>query len=335
MKKSYLLWLFIGLLLLSSLVAAQDENTELSEIYESGDFTINYPEDWELIDDLTSEIGIGFSIPIAGLGGGGEGFIIQREDTRIWLNISENDGDSALEQTQAAASEFAEGIPDTQLTFSAEYLINGREVAFVDLQSMIPQRFVTMVLDEDTIFEGWVIGVPSQFVAVMPTLNEVLNTIRLADDDSDIEDLDVQYILSETHNRDGEWSFDYPRGWETEEGNSYTLMVIPNIETSIGLSASTNPIIKREELSFYAEMTRDSILEQDPTLDYEIFEIEKEAFSAIQTNFTDEESDFAYTSIVAYMEKDTIITISVIGSINEAAMLTPIIENIIASVVVD
>lgn len=333
MKKRHLLWLIVGLLLLPTIVLAQDSDTDLSEVYETNNFTISYPEDWSIVDDLTGNSGVAFSVPVAGAGGGLRGVIVQREDIRVWLTLSENDDRTALELVQDNADDFMDGLSDAEMGLSLEFLINDREVAFADVHSLFPQRYMAMIVDKDTVLEAMIIGVPTQFITVMPTLMEVLNTFRLADDDSEIEELNVEYVLPETHRRRGDWSFDYPAEWDMEDRDTFTLMTVPSIETTLGLGATHQR--DASDLEGYAGEFLDNILDQAPDLEYEVYEFETEDYVAIRTDFTDPESDFAYTSIVAYMEEDILITFTIIGTTEEIMMLLPVVEQIIETVTVD
>lgn len=329
MKKLYLLWFLVGLLLFSSLASAQDSDTELSETYESTRFSVSYPEDWET--SLENSIGIVLNAPIAGADIVIGDFIGQSEDIEIWLILAGNKGNSALEYTLEYAEESSDGLG--YIGLSLEFLINGREAAFVDLKYVAPKRFFTMILDEGTILMGWVDGFPSQFAAVMPTLNAVLNTFRLADDDSEIEELHVEYILPETYIREGEWSFDYPTGWEIEESDDTAIMVVPGIETLQALSVFC--CLFYWDLSDEADMMRDDFLGKTPEMDYERYEFERETYSGIWLDFTDPEKGIGYTSIIALTDEGIHLVVIIIGTTDDIVMLAPVVENIIATVKID
>jgi hypothetical protein len=196
---------------------------------------------------------------------------------------------------------------------------------------MVPIRQVTLTVSEDAKLTVMLSGVPSQFIEVMPTLLEVLNTVRLTGDETPVvEPADVVYMLPDTHARAEAWKFRHPADWPTEEGNSYTLLVVPGMETTIGISAIHHTAAA--DLDGWAADTLDSIVAQVGGGEHATSQLSLNDQPAVRLDFVVVEEDFGYMELFFHSGDDVLVRLSVIGTPDDIAILTPVVEQIITTV---
>jgi hypothetical protein len=327
--------LLIGIfLLLPTPANAQTDVTEidLSQTYTDETLTLNYPEDWKLVED--SVLDIIFNIPISGEGQVGEGVVMSREELVAMVSLQPGGAESALEFAQESVSDFIADADVFEAGIAVGLTINDRDAAFADVLGMLPFREVVLTVSKEAKLEVELHGVPSQFTEVMPTLFEVLNTVRLVGDETPIvEPAVVEYILADTHIRAEAWTFDHPAEWPTEEGKSFTLIVVPGLETTIGISAVTHELAA--DLDGWVEETLGRLEEQvGDSGERTTSELSLNEQPAMRLDFVLAEADFGYTELFLYAGNDTLVRLTVIGTPNDIAILNPVFEQIITTVAI-
>ncbi len=326
-------WIWIVLVVLGTLpftAVAQDDAVlpELTETYTTDTFHMNYPADWT----PGKEVSV-FSIPLAGEGAVGDGIAIQRDDLTATFTLVSGEKLTAHDLAVQVAGDSAEGIPDYRQGVLLDVTVNGREASFVDVLGLFPVRFVTLALGNDQYLQVMLVGVTEQFTAVLPTLWAVFDTVRLTEDDApQSESLVVHYTLVQDYQRKDYWDFSIPADWTTQEAETYTLLIIPGMETTIGVSLvrddnAANPHI-------WGDQVYQNVMASAPDAEYEEMDITIGDFPALQQNFSITDQNLGYTQFITYGGEDVQINVSVIGPLSEIPVLTPVIRDIIATVVI-
>ena len=321
--------IILSLVLVTTVQAQTDPS--LSETYEGARLTFQYPADWNIDANLDAENAFIIHIPIPGEGAIGEGMVMSRDDLPALISVQTDSKSSALKFAQDSAAELVGDGSVFQVGIAVELQINDRDAAYVDVLGLLPSRFAVMSLNDDAKLLVMLNGVPQQFSEAMPILFEVLSTMRLDGDDKPIaEPAEIIYALPDIHTRKDSWSFLHPADWPTEEGNSFTLMRVPGIETTIGISAYHDN--QAADLQSWAEETVNNIMAQVNTGEHTISDVSIDNHEALRLDFVIAEENFGYTEVFLYREPDIIIRLTIIGTITDIAILTPIVEQIIASV---
>ncbi len=305
-------------LLLGTVVASAQDDVEM---YETEAFTLRYPADWEVVNDAETSGAI-FSIPIEGQGSGGEDIVIEREDVRALFSLETRDDGSALGFARSMAEGMTEDT-DSRLGLALSFTINDRDAAYVDVIGMFTFRHIVIVLDEETYLQVLLTGVVEQFVEVMPTMFDVLNTVRLSGDDTPIEETVVEYDLAQTHVRKGRWSFRYPVDWSSEEGDAFTQLTVPSLQTTIATSVLRRP--NADDLEFWAQTVQDNVMGNLPeTAEASISEFELSEFEALRLTIVIPQENIRFTQLFVHPEDEVVVLLSIIGPPQEVEMLLPV-----------
>ena len=267
--------------------------------------------------------------PIAGSGGTG-GFVVDQETMSVLLSIVPNDGEPPLAQAEAMAMDMIDGMPDGQVGLSLAMLVNDMPTAYSDANNgLFIQRFLVMTLDKENQVSVMLNGVGvGQFNEAMPIVLEILNTLRLAGDDTPVGDLDVTYILQETHTRAGEWEFDYPSGWLAEEGNGFTLLTIPNVEPTFGLSII--PASAGIDIDDWADDVRQNILNNVSEAETSITELVVDGFEVRLMQAVIPGDNVGLTQLIASPdESDAIYNLSILGDVDVSLSLLDVASAVI------
>ncbi|MCB9451121.1 MAG: hypothetical protein H6672_06755 [Anaerolineaceae bacterium] len=323
--------ILLAILLLPLAVHAQNADLpELTETWTTDTFSLNYPADWMPSKELDGN----FSIPIAGEGAVGDGIALSREDLTATFSLVSREKLTAHDLALEVAQDWAASIPDYALGVVLDATINEREATFADVSGMFPVRFVVLALGNDQYLQVMLVGVPEQFTAVMPTLWAVLDSARLDGDDTlPSKELTVQYTLAQAHQRKGYWNFSIPADWTTQEADTYTLLVIPGIETTIGVSAVNDDFAA--DLHVWGDQVYQNVTASAPDVEYDEKEFMIGEYPTLQQNFRLVSEGLGFTEFIAYAGEDVQINISVIGPLPEVSMLIPVVQDIIVTVVVD
>lgn len=326
-------WIWIVLVVLGMLpftAVAQDDAVlpELTETYTTDTFQMNYPADWT----PGKEVSV-FSIPLAGEGAVGDGIAIQRDDLTATFTLVSGEKLTAHDLAVQVAGDWAEGIPNYTQGVVLDVTVNGREAAFADVLGLLPVRFVTLALGNDQYLQVMLAGVTEQFTAVLPTLWRVFDTARLTGDDApQDESLVVHYTLAQDYQREDYWDFSIPADWMTQEAETYTLLIIPGMETTIGISAVHDDNAADPHL--WGDQVLQNVMASAPDAEYEEMDIIIGDYPALQQNFSITDQNLGYTQFIAYGGEDIQINVSVIGPLSEIPVLTPVIRDIIPTVVI-
>lgn len=313
MKYSGTLILLLSLFVVMS--AQAQEAIGLSNQYEDDVFSLNYPDNWEILEeDSIDGESIVFSVS-AGEDGQSSG--LQSSITssytgaegHIVLSIVENDGDETLEWAESRADEFDDRRHDPGLVL--EFKLNGLKGAYADILGETPQRFFALRLDDEILVDVVITAETDDILALSPMLYEVLNTLRINNDDSEIDDLEFSYTLSGTHERRRDWVFGYPDSWSTEEYDYFTLLVVPNMETTLGVSFNNYPA-GTETLDEYVDYLNELFFENNGDTDYENFPYELEGIPVVLTRY-ELEGDTGYSSLSASLRNNRVTTVSIFG----------------------
>lgn len=310
MRPKILFLLLLSLLTFSTL--AQED-------FSNDTFSFAYPDDWEITEQ--SETSVLFSAPIAATGAGQTGdFSIQTEGMGIFVIVEE----TSLNALELAESEIEEIAGDGVFTAEPliELVINDRDAAMVDANSMLLSwRIITMSLDEEYVVLVIMTGVDEQFNQATPIVLDILNSVRVAGDDTPIDPLIASITLEETHTRpDGNMAFDYPAGWEVTEEETYTLLIIPDNDVTIGLSSTAYPEdvpVDEAELSSIVAEFIDVVTNQYPSFDViddgTVLTLNEDQL-AVSALLVDPEDGFAYGYIVFSFGENNLGRVTIIGS---------------------
>ncbi len=324
------LWLVcICLLCLLLPLQAQDE-IDLTETYATDVFSIQYPADWEINAEMANETSVLLTAPIAGRSSNNSDIIVNLQSMTVLVSVVPNEGDSPFSQVEAMAMNFVDEVPDTQQGLSLAMLVNDMPTAHSDASNiLLSQRFIVMSVDKETQADVLMNGAGlSQFNEAMPIVLGMLNTLRLAGDDTPIEALDVEYILQETHTRAGEWEFDYPSGWIVEENDAFTLLAIPNVEPTFGLSIIPAPV--GIAIDDWADEVRQNILNNVSEAETSITELTVEGFDVRLMQAVISEENFGLTQLIASPDdSEALFNLSIIGDVDVSLSLLDIASAVI------
>lgn len=328
MMKRWIGLLIVILGLLPFTAAAQDAALpELTETFTTDTYSFKYPADWT----PSAEHQGNFSIPIAGEGAVGDGIAISRDDLTATFTLLNQEGTTAHDLAASAAQDWAKNVPDYTTGLTLDLTINEREATFVDVNGIFPLRFVAASLGHDRYLQLMLVGVSEQFTAAMPVLWAVFDTARLKGDDTPLADtLEVHYTLTQNHQRKNGWDFSIPADWQTQEAESYTLLVIPGMETTIGISAIHD--LDAADPHVWASQVHDNVMEAAPGAESEALDLTIGEYPAFQENFRIVSDNLGYTQFVAYAGEDIQISVSVIGPLAELPALLPVVLDIIPTV---
>jgi|GEM_PF-6938526 len=315
MNRLGILMLLLGLVVMP--VAQAQDVTELPEQYEDDIFSLNYPDNWEIIEDDSIE-----GESIAFMVSANEGS--SNAETQIVLSIIENDDDDPLERARDIPFDDRDNVVGLEL----EFKLNGLAGAYVDVIGDTTQRLFVLRVDDETLVDVVISGDTDDILALSATVYAVLNTLRL--DDSEIDDLKFSYILSETHERRRDWSFKYPDGWSTDDYDNFTLLIIPGMETTLGVSYNAFPA-GTETLGEYVDYLNDLFIESSGDIDYEDFPYEFEGIPAVLTRY-DLQGDTSYLSLSANPREGRVTTISIFGPEEETEYFIAVAEAIILTI---
>jgi hypothetical protein len=171
-----------------------------------------------------------------------------------------------------------------------------------------------------------------QVAAARPLALDLMNSVRLTADDRPIEPLDIVYELPEEHVRRGEWRFNFPAGWFTEEQSSYTLLVPPGLQTTLGLSTPHWPSeAEAADIDRIMGSQMESVLDALPDSDYELIEIDLNGVRALRLDINDEAENFGYSMVMAHSEGTWIHNLTFVGTPGEIALLEGLIPDLLLS----
>lgn len=314
------LGIIILLLSLFVMMSAQaQEDIDLPNQYEDDVFSLNYPSNWEILEeDSVDGESIVFSVTSS----------YTSAEGRIVLSIVENDGDETLEWAENRADEFDDRRHDLGLVL--EFKLNGLKGAYADILGETPQRFFALRLDDELLVDIVITAETDDILALSPTLYEVLNTLRINNDDSEIDDLEFNYILPETHERQHNWVFGYPDGWSAEDYDYFTLLIVPNMETTLGVSFNNYPA-GTETLDEYVDYLNDLLIENNGDLDYENSPYEFEGIPFVLTRY-ELDGVFGYASLSASPRNNRVTTVSISGLTEEIEYFVALAEAIILTI---
>ena len=318
-------------LLAPALVTAQAEIDAPQMVsYESDEFTLQYPDSWEVDTVAESTDGLVFHIPIAGEGSVGDGIVLQREDLRAMVGVQAGGKESAYDFALNLVAGLASGEGGFKAGMALAFRVGERDAAFADVLGLLPLRFVVMTLDNESKLVIMLAGIPAQFAESMPMLLDVMNTVRLPDDDTPAEATVIEYLLPETHIRKNDWSFNYPAGWIAEDQQSYTLLTVPGIDTTIGIS--TNYDNAASDLAGWSNAVLDSLLSRVPEGEHETITLEVNGSPALRLDFRIPEEDFGFTELFVNPGDNILVSMTAIGAPLDITMLDPVMEQIAATV---
>lgn len=306
------------LLLTFTSYAQEDFSTET--------FSFIYPEDWTITEQ--NETSVIFSAPIAATGEGQTGgFSIQTDGMSIFVVLEETPM-NALELAESQLEDIADGDVFTAEPV-IEYVINNHDAAMVDSNSMLfSWRIITMSLDEDYTMLVTMTGVTEQFIQATPLVFDLLNSVRLAGDDTPVEPLSPWITLEQSHTRTADGMvFEYPAGWDFSEEETYTLLIIPDSTVTIGVSGIPYPPdspVDEAELSSIVDEFIGIVTDQYPSFevaqDLTVVSLNEDQ-TAVTALLIDEAEDYAYGYIVYNFGDNFLGRITVIGGIDDMAAL--------------
>ena len=208
--------------------------------------------------------------------------------------------------------------------------LNGLKGAYADIIGTQPRRFFALRLDDEILVDIVITAETDEILALSPVLYEMLNTLRISNDDSEIDDMKFSYIFSETHERRRDWTFGYPDAWSTEELDNFTLLVVPDMETTLGVSFNYYPA-GTETLDEYVDYLNELFTENNAGVEYENFPYEFKGIPIVLTRY-DLEGDWGYSSISASPRNNRVTTVSIFGPKEEIEYFVTVAVAIILTI---
>lgn len=319
--------LFFALLMCWPVLAQEKSGSQAgpaNKLWENADFSFEYPGDWTL-DEVDALDGVFFRAPFAGESDPGSGFVISQPDMSVIVNLNQGlDPDAPLFDPQTS--------DDEMLAFELNFMLNGLEAGSQHLgNEMFRVHTLKLRLDETTQVSVLLSGVSTaQIAAARPLALQLLNSLRLAGDDSPVDPLKVVYDFPEDHVRQGEWGFSHPADWITEEQNSYTLLVPPGLQTTIGLST---PFWRNEaeaaDIDAVMDQQVQNIVESLGDTGYELYEVDLKGVRGLRLDIIDEAENFGYTQVMAYTEGNWSHNMTFVGTPGDIALLEDIIPDLL------
>lgn len=312
------IFLTVIVLLVPGLVTAQGDTVPYMSPDES--FSMEIPDDWKV--ETEGDGSVMFQIPIANPGTvAPEGIVAELEVLATTFTL-ENHEDETIETLLAAQFDDLElsNEPGEPVFFT----LNELPAGYVDAgASFLGTRWLAIDLGEGQFITVMMIGAPQQFWLATPLILDVLNTLRLAGDDTPVKELVVVEELGETYTRpEDQLTFEYPAYWGLEEQTSYTLLILPT-GSSVGISGEI-PGFPVDEA--FVELVIDDVIQRieentDMTVEEEPIKFEINDQPGISFVGTDPVNNESYIYIVVQLNDEMIGVISGIGYPDEIRIL--------------
>ena len=324
MRNLKVIWL-IGLLVLSLPILGQDESLTLGEVYTTDAFSVQYAEEWAVAE--SDAMSMQFDIPL-------------EDDVSVIMTLELQE--LRMQLVRDLVDGWVETIldenPSAEQGFTVDASLHEQALAIVDIQS-VDASWRYMVINVEYEMYLFVTLASESAVSIntaMPMVWESLNSFRVAGDESPIEDLLIAYDFSETHERVGEWQFEYPSGWVLQEAETFTFIEIPNIETTIGISISKRA--EASDLDGWADLVMETgnfiaLSEERRELDIDGYE------SLLLVVMLDVgeglDNPWAYKQYFLNPngEKNQLIMVSVVGLPHEVDAVLPVVEQMFQTLI--